>query len=194
VVLEATYREVFIADQPLPRNVAEFNTRLLLGRGRITETAHRYAELLQRVAEHYAALRSARRKGGELAWLPVLGEIDAQLALLFSRGFITDTPWQQLQHYPRYLKAIEMRLDKLRGHFARDRQLARELAPLQAQLEQALQKEPDGLRHNPELFRYRWQLEELRVSLFAQTLGTPEPVSAKRLREQWGRVETARRR
>ncbi len=184
-ILAATYREVFIAAQPLPRSDAEFEARLRGGRDRIIATAQRYAVLMQQIAQEYAAIRSARRGGSELAWLPVLQEIDAQLDLLFRPGFISATPWPQLQNYPRYLQSISLRLQKLRGHFARDRELARELAPLQAQLQQLLQREPALLQDCPALARYRWLLEELRVSLFAQALGTSEPVSVKRLRDQW---------
>jgi ATP-dependent helicase HrpA len=188
-ILTATYREIFVAGQPLPRTEAEFEQRLKSGRDRIIATAQRYAVLMQQVAQDYAAIRSARSGGSELAWLPVLQEIDAQLELLFQPGFISQTPWPQLQHYPRYLKAIAARLEKLRGHFARDRELARELAPLQRQLKQQLERDPGLLQRCPALARYRWLLEELRVSLFAQALGTVEPVSMKRLRDQWQRVQ-----
>jgi ATP-dependent helicase HrpA len=120
-----------------------------------------------------------------LAWLPVLAEIDAQLGLLFQPGFIAATPWRWLQQYPRYLRAVVARIDKLRGQFARDRELSRELLPLQRQLQELLARAPAALTDSEAALRYRWLLEEYRVSLFAQALGTLEPVSAKRLRDQW---------
>jgi ATP-dependent helicase HrpA len=155
--------------------------------------AQRFAALLQTVAEQYSAIRAAQKRGSELAWLPVLDEIDQQLALLFQPGFIAATPWSWLGQYPRYLKAIVQRLEKLRGQFQRDRELSRELQPLQRQLAELLQKRPGLLADCEPLRRYRWLLEEYRVSLFAQTLGTLEPVSAKRLREQWLLVQAALR-
>jgi len=192
-ILTATYREVFIAAKALPRNAQEFEQRLRAGSGEIAPSAQRYAALLQTIAEQYAAIRSAQRRGSELAWLPVLEEIDEQLGLLFKPGFIVATSWSRLQQYPRYLRAITQRLEKLRGLFQRDRELSRELLPLQRQLIELLQKQPQLLSASEPLQRYRWMLEEYRVSLFAQTLGTVEPVSAKRLRDQWQQVQTALR-
>lgn len=190
-ILTATYRETFVVGAALPRNAAEFEQLLKKGSGAVAETAQRYASLLQTIAEQYASIRSAQRRGSELAWLPVLEEIDEQLGLLFNQGFIVATPWVWLQQYPRYLRAIVQRLEKLRGLFQRDRELSRELSPLQRQLLELLQKQPQLLAENEVLRRYRWLLEEYRVSLFAQTLGTIEPVSAKRLRDQWQQVQVA---
>jgi len=187
-VLEATYRRVFVAERTLPRNEREFEALLAAGKAEVIPSAQRYAELLQIVAGHYAAIRAAKRRGSELAWLPVFEDIDVQLALLFEPGFIAATPWPWLQQYPRYLRAIEMRLEKLRGFFQRDRELGRELQPLQRQLVELLERAPRCLVESEAASRYRWLLEEYRVSLFAQTLGTLEPVSAKRLRDQWLRV------
>ncbi len=190
-ILTATYREIFVVGNELPRSAAEFEQCLRVGSGDIAPTAQRYAALLQTIAEQYAAIRSAQRRGSELAWLPVLAEIDEQLGLLFQNGFIVSTPWSWLQQYPRYLKAIAQRLEKLRGLFQRDRELSRELLPLQRQLFDLLQRRPQWLIDCEALQRYRWLLEEFRVSLFAQTLGTSEPVSAKRLRDLWQQVQIA---
>jgi ATP-dependent helicase HrpA len=187
-VITASYHEAFITGHELPRDQAEFDRRLELGINSVTSIAQRYATKLQTIAETYAQIRQQRRQGGELAWLPVLEDIDQQLALLFKPHFIVDTPWQWLQHYPRYLQAIVQRLQKLRGFFQRDRDLSRELLPLQKQLQDFLQRQPDAINHCEPLQHYRWLLEELRVSLFAQTLGTIEPASVKRLRDLWGQA------
>jgi ATP-dependent helicase HrpA len=186
-ILVATYRQLFVTGQSLPRTEEEFRQRLQAGQGGIIPLAQKYAALLHAIAEQYAQIRQLRRRGSELAWLPVLEDIDRQLAGLFQPGFIAATPWDCLQQYPRYLQAIGQRLEKLRGHFQRDRDLGRELTPLQGQLDELLRKHVDA-QACPSLQRYRWLLEEYRVSLFAQTLGTREPVSAKRLRELWDQV------
>jgi ATP-dependent helicase HrpA len=186
-ILTATYRQLFVAGQPLPRAESEFRQRLQAGQGGIIPLAQQYTALLHAIAGHYAQIRQLRRRGSELAWLPVLEDIDRQLAGLFRPGFIAATPWESLQQYPRYLQAIGQRLEKLRGHFQRDRELSRELTPLQQQLDDLLRRKVDPAS-SPSLLRYRWLLEEYRVSLFAQTLGTREPVSAKRLRELWEQV------
>lgn len=187
-ILEATYREVFVAGQVLPRSEEEFTKRLQQGQGEVIAIGQRYAAMLEKIAAHYAKIRTLLRQGNQLIWLPAIEEIDAQLKLLFPSRFIADTPWQWLQHYPRYLQAIEQRIDKWRGHFARDRELSRDLMPLQKQIAELIARRPDVLRQSPLAERYRWLLEELRVSLFAQLLGTLEPVSAKRLRELWPQV------
>jgi ATP-dependent helicase HrpA len=187
-ILEATYREVFLAGQVLPRSEDEFNQRLQKGQGSVTEVAQRYAAILEKIAMHYSKIRAQLRQNAQLAWLPAHEEIDAQLQLLFKPHFIVDTPWQWLQQYPRYLQAIEQRIEKWRGFFTRDRELSRELKMLQNQLNMLLAEEVDVVQRSPLLQRYRWLLEELRVSLFAQTLGTSEPISSKRLRDLWPQV------
>lgn len=187
-ILEATYREIFIVDQDLPRTEAEFNLRLQQGQGGIVAVAQRYAAMLEKIATLFDKIRTRMRQSSQLAWLPALEEIEVQLQLLFKPRFIVETPWQWLQQYPRYLQAIDQRIEKWRGFFPRDRDLGRDLKILQNQLNDLLAREPDLFQHAPLAQRYRWLLEEVRVSLFAQTLGTLEPVSSKRLRDLWTQV------
>jgi ATP-dependent helicase HrpA len=105
------------------------------------------------------------------------------LAQLFAPGFIVTTSAAQLAHYPRYLKAIELRLDKVRNDAARDAARMDEIASLQLPWQRAVAARK-GVE-DPHLVEFRWMLEELRVSLFAQELKTPMPVSVKRLRKIW---------
>jgi ATP-dependent helicase HrpA len=109
----------------------------------------------------------------------VAEDIKQQLARLLGARWLARTPWARLQHYPRYLKAAGLRLDKLRADPARDARQMAELAPLLAGWLRA----PRPL--SAELEQFGWLLEELRVSLFAQELKTPVPVSAKRLAKLW---------
>jgi ATP-dependent helicase HrpA len=113
----------------------------------------------------------------------VADDINAQLQRLVPKRFALETPWTQLQHLPRYLKAITARLDKLRADPARDAKLMAEVKPLEARYMRRL-AELKGVR-DARLDDFRWQLEELRVSLFAQELRTPQPVSVKRLDKVW---------
>jgi ATP-dependent helicase HrpA len=106
-------------------------------------------------------------------------DVKQQLSRLLRSGWLAGTPWARLQHYPRYLKAAALRLEKLRADPARDARLAAELQPLLAGWLRA----PRPL--NAELEQFSWLLEELRVSLYAQELKTPVPVSAKRLAKLW---------
>jgi ATP-dependent helicase HrpA len=107
------------------------------------------------------------------------------MARLLAPGWLARTPWERLQHLPRYLKAASMRLDKLRADPARDARLAAEIAPLEhAYRRESAARVRHGALEAP-FEQFGWLLEELRVSLFAQELRTPVPVSAKRLGKLW---------
>ena len=108
--------------------------------------------------------------------------MQAQLHSLISKRFVADNDYTQLAHFPRYLKAIQVRLDKLRADSARDTKQMAEWS-LAATPWQRAQKAVR--RGDPKMEEYRWMLEELRVSLYAQELKTPMPVSAKRLQKMW---------
>jgi len=109
-----------------------------------------------------------------------------QRVRLVPKRFVLQTPYAQLQHLPRYLKAVTLRLDKLRADPARDAQRLAELRPLEQRYVRRL-AELKGAG-DARLDEYRWLLEELRVSLFAQELRTPQPVSAKRLDKAWAQL------
>ncbi|MFT3930700.1 MAG: ATP-dependent RNA helicase HrpA [Spongiibacteraceae bacterium] len=188
-IIEASYRELFIEGRALPRSEAEFSARLQQHKSDIIAVAQRYEKLLMSVAQQYSTIRSLQRTQIDKTLNDVSVDINQQLEQLFKPRFIADTPWQWLQHYPRYLQAVVQRIEKLRGFFARDRDLMRDLIPLQKQLLDLYQKQPEAARVLPLVGRYRWLLEELRVSLYAQGLRTLEPVSIKRLRDVWQQVE-----
>jgi len=116
-------------------------------------------------------------------------DIQAQLKRLMGKNFLADTPFERLQHYPRYFKGIQVRLDKLKTNPARDAQLMADYAPLWTNYERrAIQLAKLGAA-DPQIEQFRWLLEELRISLFAQELRTPVPVSVKRLQKQWEGIQ-----
>jgi ATP-dependent helicase HrpA len=121
-------------------------------------------------------------------YLDTRADIEAQLSGLFSPGFMRDTPAQWLASYPRYMKALEARLERLSGQYAKDQAHMQMLAALAQPLAAAGKSRPGLLLESPIAMQYRWMIEELRVSLFAQSLGTQLAVSQKRLQEQWQRV------
>jgi ATP-dependent helicase HrpA len=128
----------------------------------------------------------AKKTKNPLALAHALPDIEQQIAGLFYPGCLYDTPKQWLQQYPRYLKSIQLRLDKAAMQLQKDRTWTAELQALQERYAQKLAS--DGAiacSLNTNLQNYRWMLEELRVSLFAQSLGTSVPVSVKRLNKQW---------
>jgi len=113
--------------------------------------------------------------------------MEAQLGRLMGKRFVDETPYTQLVHFPRYLKGIAMRVDKLKGDPARDTQRTQEMAPLVQQWQRAekqLRTQGRG-GEDARLEEFRWMLEELRIALFAQELRTPVPMSVKRLQKVW---------
>jgi ATP-dependent helicase HrpA len=104
---------------------------------------------------------------------------------LLKKGFITATPFERLQHYPRYLKAAALRLDKARADAARDARLLADWASLAKPFERERGQQMKSGVSDPFHEEFRWLLEELRVALFAQELRTPSPVSVKRLQKMW---------
>ena len=112
-----------------------------------------------------------------------MADVEQQLSQLFTADFIVSTPPQQLAQFPRYLKAIELRMDKVKGDPARDTARTNEVQALVLPWQRAVSARK-GVS-DPRLEEFRWLLEELRVSLFAQELKTPMPVSVKRLQKFW---------
>jgi ATP-dependent helicase HrpA len=170
--------------EPLPQDAAAFGRRLDEGRTRLNLIAQEVARLAAAVLADYAvALRKLKdaRPPKEVA-----DDVSAQLQRLVPRRFVAQTPWVALQHLPRYLKAVVMRLDKLRADPARDAQRLAELRPLEQRWQRRV-AELKG-RADARTDEFRWLLEELRVSLFAQELRTPQPVSVKRLEKVWAQL------
>jgi ATP-dependent helicase HrpA len=108
---------------------------------------------------------------------PAVADIRQQLAGLVHPGFVTETGWRRLHHLPRYLRAIAYRLDRLPGNLARDRQLMAQVHEIESEYREVRTSFPAG----DALTEIRWMIEELRVGLFAQSLGTAYPVSDKRI-------------
>ncbi len=167
--------------EPLPADEAAFRARVEAARPRLTLIGQELARVTAEVLTEHSAL--ARKLGQARAWPGAADDIQAQLAALLPKRFIVQTSWEQLRHLPRYLRAIALRIDKLREDSARDAKLMAELAPLITNFRRALIQRKGAV--DSRLEEFRWMLEELRVSLFAQTLRTPMPVSVKRLQKAW---------
>ena len=179
-IIDVALDRAFLLD-PLPTDAASFTRRVDEGRGRLTLIASEIARMAAVILiEHSAAMRKLK---DARAPKEVNDDVNAQLARLMPKRFISATPWAQLAHLPRYLKAVVMRLDKLRADPARDTQRLAELRPIEQRYWRHL-AERKGVQ-DTRLEEFRWLLEELRVSLFAQELRTPQPVSAKRLEKVW---------
>ncbi|MEP5765436.1 MAG: ATP-dependent RNA helicase HrpA [Halieaceae bacterium] len=191
-LVDAVFAQSMLGPE-LPRSEQAFNQALQAGRGELVNWGNDYERLLLNTLEQLATVRQLLTGLEGKQWQAARADVNAQLAGLFEPGFLLQTPFEWVSHYPRYLKAIVSRLQRLSGQLGKDQAHTDLLFELAAPLTAYLAEVPEALAHNPELARYRWMLEELRVSLFAQALGTSLPVSAKRLQEQWGLVETWRK-
>ncbi len=184
-IIDVALDRAFIQD-PLPTDEADFKRRVEEGRGRLTLIANEVARLAGVILAEYAI---AARKIKDTKNQPTAtADAAQQLQRLVGKRFIADTPWPRLQHFARYLKAVTLRLDKLRGDPARDAQRLAELRP-QEQRYWRLFAERKGAV-DERMGEFRWLLEELRVSFFAQELRTPQPVSVKRLDKLWVQLES----
>jgi len=181
-LLAAAFDRACMAE-PLPRNAAEFARRREEARSRIALIAQEIARLVGTLLAERQAL--AKKLQAAKAFPDAVRDIEGQLARLMPKDFVVATPWERLQHFPRYLKAANVRLDKLRTDPARDARAAAEIAQLEAQALREEARQRKGGSIDPQLAQFRWLLEELRVQAFAQELRTPVPVSAKRLTKLW---------
>ena len=165
--------------EPLPKNAEEFNARKDEGKSRLGLLVNEIARLVGLILTEYHAL--PKKLQTVKAHAQAVTDMQSQLQGLVSKRFIADNDYINLTHFPRYLKAINVRIDKLRADPARDTRAMAEWQQAAAPWQRAL-KERHG---DPKMAEFRWLLEELRVSLFAQELRTPMPVSVKRLQKVW---------
>jgi ATP-dependent helicase HrpA len=182
-IIDVALDRAFLAE-PWPTDAAGFAQRVEEGRTRLTLIAQEVARLALNVLAEFAA--ATRKLKDSRPPKEVADDVAAQLQRLCGKRFLVGTAWGALQHFPRYLKAVTLRLDKLRADPGRNVQRLGELRPLEQRYLRRL-AELKGA-HDARLEEYRWLLEELRVSLFAQELRTPQPVSVKRLDKAWAQL------
>ena len=180
---QAVCDRAFIGEDELPRNEKAFKEQIKRARSRLPAVKEALSRYLQETAAAYAELN------GKLGKHPLTQLMRQRLQTLLAAGFATRTPWAQWPRLPIYLKAMTLRLEKYSSNPARD--AARE-ADIQ-ELEQMWQEKTDGLVKqgqpvSDDLAAFKWMIEELRVSLFAQELKTPYPVSVKRLWKEWEKI------
>lgn len=173
--------DIACLQDPLPLDAASFAKRQAEGKSRLVLLVNEIARLLSQVLTEFHGLPK------RLQNIPAAAatDIQAQLQGLVHKRFLTENEYTQLAHFPRYLKAINVRLEKLRADPARDTKLMAEWQSAAAPYLRQAKDRQAGKNTDPKLVEFRWMLEELRVSLFAQELRTPMPVSAKRLQKVW---------
>ena len=191
-LIAAAYRQALFSSQYggqlLPRDQSQFDTRLASGSNDIVACANELEALLLSLLEPLAAIRKALKKVG-LAAIHGANDINGQLAQLLADHFLLSQPYELLRQYPRYIKAMVQRLDKIAINTLKDRQYTLELETLEQRLESLPAEHTEWTEEQSSAVQhYRYMLQEYRVSLFAQQLRTALPVSAKRLDNQWGLI------
>ena len=180
-LMDLLSRLAFVENQPLIRTSEEFNARRKNRGARIALATQEVASWLTNLSEHAFAVRrqlEELRRSQRLSG--VFADVQHQLDWLLAENFLSMTPWEWLKHYPRYLRGIDYRLDKVRsGASSRDGESMRVISDLWGRW---LEKNPENQRYPAKQYEseFRWMIEELRISLYAQPLGTAVKVSPQR--------------
>lgn len=189
-ILLASLDSCILDGEPvLPREGAALAALAERKRGSWAEHAERLARQTLEVLKLWHGLQKRFKGKIDLSQAVALNDIKQQLGNLVYPGFVRETPALWFKELPRYLKAIELRLEKLGSQVQKDRVWSGELANVWAQYKARADKHAQEGKRDEQLALYRWWLEEYRVSLFAQQLGTKVPISDKRLSKQWSQVE-----
>ena len=182
-IIAVALERAFLLD-PLPTDEFAFKRRVEEGRGRLTLIANEVARLACAILLEYA---TAARKIKDTKNAPdAVADCAQQISRLVPKRFLQAAPWPRLQHLARYLKAITLRLEKYRADPARDSARLSELRPLEQRYWRLVAERKGSV--DDRMQEFRWLMEELRVSFFAQELRTPQPVSVKRLDKAWAQL------
>ncbi|MDR3426418.1 ATP-dependent RNA helicase HrpA [Silvimonas sp.] len=170
----------FLGDDEPPRSRKAFDEQKTRARAKLPSVRDGAIRALTEITNEYSAIAPLVNKPG-----PLGNAVKEQLDKLIFNGFMAATPWEQLPRLPVYLKAIKLRLDKRVANPQRDGQRAAEVTGFVNKWQSELEKWQREGRDTAKLLPMRWMIEEWRVSLFAQELRTPYPVSLKRLSKLW---------
>jgi ATP-dependent helicase HrpA len=187
-LIDASYMQAMGLVADLPYTEQGFHTLEVAARGQVLDRANDIEAIMRNVLRLLAELRQKLAALESGKWPSTQEDVNAQLSRLLNGSFLRDTPGDWLAQYPRYLKALQQRVERIAGQYAKDQKYTAMLQALTQPLLDALEQRPNLLLLSAEAATYRWMLEEFRVSLFAQNLGTRQAVSEKRLQEQWDYV------
>ncbi|MBY5969287.1 ATP-dependent RNA helicase HrpA [Halomonas denitrificans] len=185
-VVTAVFAQVVAVD-PLPRSAAALEQRIAAVEQDMLPRAESMVAVLERALKGHLAVTKALKGNLSLSLALVYSDLKAQMQRLVHPGFVTAAgPW--LEAYPRYMEAALVRLEKAPRERSRDQMLMQVVQDFEAKLDARRQADKRGDVEDPALVEFRWWIEELRVSLFAQQLGTAMPVSEKRLAKRWAEL------
>ncbi|UYG05301.1 ATP-dependent RNA helicase HrpA [Halomonas sp. LR3S48] len=185
-VVESAFART-VAQAPLPRSAAELSARLEATRAELVPSAEMLVATLKKALEGHLAVTKALKGNLNLALALVYSDIKAQMQRLVHPGFVLEAG-EWLEEYPRYMEAAAIRLEKAPRERMRDQMHMQEVQDFEARLAARRENQRRGGHEDPELVEFGWWIEELRVSLFAQQLGTRMPVSVKRLERRWAEL------
>jgi len=178
--------ECIQASSSIPRDQTAWNQRIHQARGHVQLIVQDLAELLEPLLEGFHEVRRLVSANHPPALMPVIDDLREQCNTLMAAGFLVQTPLAWLKQYPRYFEAMLYRWKKATtGGFQKDRQHQKLIAPHWQRYQQLIQRNPVAGKFHPAAVRYRWMIEEYRVSLFAQQMRTAVTVSEKKLNEAW---------
>lgn len=180
-LIASVFNTVFLSDNSI-RTKQEFE-HCLSNKNQLVTTALSVAKLITQILESHIQLNINLQKMP--AQNPAVADMKMQLFFLIYQGFIRNTPYQHLQYYPRYLQAIQYRLDKLNHDKQRDTQKQADFNHYWERYWTSVENRRKYESVRPTQENFRWALEEFKVSLFAQKLKTAYPISAKRLEKIW---------
>jgi ATP-dependent helicase HrpA len=181
-ILQLALERAFMQD-PLPSNAEEFAERVSSGKPRLTLIAHEIARHTLAALEAYTETQKKMAQAKAVSQT-AHADMTEQIQGLIFPNMLAEIPYAQLVHLPRYLKGVALRIEKLRTNAARDTQCQRDWESLARPWQKRLHGTKGSsyaMQDDPGLRDFRWQLEELRIALFAQELKTPTPMSLKRL-------------
>lgn len=188
-ILMQALMQLMRLDESLPRSEEDYKARLEQARAGLWEKVVQLGEFVRDCHRDYHQVRKQLGGNIPLQAVTVLNDIKSQLSELINTEYLLTTRWTQLQHFPRYLQAILKRLEKYQRDLNRERLLSEQLQQYWQRYKNLRDKNQAQGLFDPALDDFRWMLEEYRVSLFAQTLGTQIAVSDKRLQQHWRQLQ-----
>jgi ATP-dependent helicase HrpA len=177
--------QTFLDGRPEIRDAQAFQDRLTQNSSQLVSIANRDCAQVAEILNQYQQLRKRLSETTQINWLASIQDMRQQLDRLIFQGFLQQTPVDKLPQLPRYLQALQLRLDKLAHAAGRDQQRIREMAEAYAKWQDWDRRCRENDRIDERIEEMRWHFEELRVSLFAQELGTAYPISLKRIEKRW---------
>lgn len=184
-LIRAAYRNCFINEENLPITKSAFNEIYEQNRGELINCAERMQAKLYDIFLNYHHVKKSLKKFSGISEHAIYNDVKIQLEELLHADFICDTPTEYFSEIPRYLKAIEERFEKYPRQTEKDKVWTKALQQYYSEYNQQYDQLVKQNMVSTELEKFRWLLEEYRVSLFAQSMGTIEPISEKRLQRYW---------